>query len=326
MINKLLGILVFALLSFSSVASSQAEREANINEQDPAYIAQDKNQPVELRVSALEYLRGAPSQNAVIAIARALKEDNVELNAAAIVGSEGLPMEYRWRMLLPFVENENPTLKYGAIYSLTKGYQQLDSDMKAKLNQYSTELEQYYLQQSDLSSSIKLAEVYLATQQTEKAIAQFTKLTPVAADNHSIWIGLSESYRLQNDEQKALIALQEGIKNNPESSALYYAKSLTLIRLNERLAALSDIESAAMLAESNGYYWYLYAVMQKDVDMEKAVPLFERAYQLTASPQYLYALCEVYVEAKDEASSACLAELKDKSPEAFNALNSQNKS
>ncbi|GEM81207.1 tetratricopeptide repeat protein [Vibrio superstes] len=322
--TKILGTLIAGLLSFSVFANGQPPANYNPNENDPAYIAQDQAQTVQNRISALESLRTAPSQNALIAIARALKEDNEQIQEAAIIGSHGLAIEYRWKLVSPFLNSTSPSLTRAATYSLVRGYPQLNGEMRSELDKHIPVLEKYYVSQEDTFSRFKLAELYRLTGQADKAIAEYNVLVDEIPQNQAVWVGLSESYRWKKDDKSALDTLDKGISINPSSSQLYYAKSLTLVRQGNKVDALSDIRSAAILAETNSYYWYLYAVMQKEVDLNQSVPLFEHAYQLSGAPDQLYALCDVYIETNNAAASSCLKELKPMLPQtAFETLQSK---
>ncbi|HHP0461242.1 hypothetical protein ACNO6G_10740 [Vibrio harveyi] len=312
--TKLITVLMTGLLSLSAIAGDKPPTNYRPNENDPAYVAQDKTQTIQKRVTALESLRSTPSQNGLIAIARALKEDNSSIQEAAIIGSYGLSAEYRWKLVSPFLENRNPTLREAAAYSLIKGYPQLTYSMKIELDKQIPELEQHYLSQQDSFSRFKLAEVYRLTGETEKAIAQYQILVDKIPQNQAVWVGLSESYRIKRQDKKVLEVLEQGIKLNQNSSQLYYAKSLAEVRQDNKAQALSDIRSASILAETNSYYWYLYAMMQKEQDLQKSVPLFEHAFQLSGTPEQLFALCDVYIDTHSPAVKSCLDQLKPMAP------------
>lgn len=318
---KSLSLLFIGLLSFSVFASGAPSEHFNPNKNDPAYVAQDKSQPIEQRIDALESLRITPSQNALIAIARALKEDNERIQHAAIVGSDGLALDYRWELISPFLGDTSPTLSYAATYSLAKMYQKLTTSMRHKLDLYIPKLEQYYKSKHDAFSTFKLAEVYQASGDTKKAITTYKSLIEEDSSNQAFWVGLSESYRADSHTDKALDVLNEGILLNPNASQLYYARALARVRNDNKREALSDFKSAAILAETNSYYWYLYALAQKGFDLEKSVPLFEHAYQLSGSAEQLYTLCSVYIESNNTAAKSCLNELKPRVPQAnYDAL------
>ncbi|GEA52257.1 hypothetical protein VIN01S_30610 [Vibrio inusitatus NBRC 102082] len=313
--TQLLATIIASLLSFSVLANEQPPTHFTPNQNDPAYIAQDKAQTIQERVTALESLRTVPSQNALIAIARSLKENNELIQQAAIIGSHGLAINYRWELVSPFLGSAKPLLSQAAAYSLVKGYPQLTTPMKSELNKYIPDLEQHYLTREDTFSQFKLAEVYRLTGQIDKAIVEYNSLIETVPENQAVWVGLSESYRLKNDNENTLNTLEKGIKVNPNASQLYYAKALTLVRQGNKKQALDDIKSAAILAETNSYYWYLYAVIQKGFDLEKSVPLFEHAYQLSNSSEQLYALCDVYIDTDNPAAMTCMEELKPIAPE-----------
>ncbi|MFA0706234.1 hypothetical protein AB4653_10865, partial [Vibrio sp. 10N.222.48.A3] len=101
-----------ALISTSAMAANSVQQTVdapaqNINQvlemtdtqtriQQLSYMAQDQNQSVENRTGALQELASYPSQNALVAVARGLKDQNPEVREASIIGSSPYQLEHRW--------------------------------------------------------------------------------------------------------------------------------------------------------------------------------------------------------------------------------------
>lgn len=303
------------LVSFGTQANTE-EPPTNYrpNVEEPAYIAQDKARTVDERVIALESLRTRPSKNGLVAVARALKEDNPQIKQAAIIGSAGFSIALRWKMLTPLLADSSTATSNEALFNLLSGGQEFTAEQKEIIRPYLAGLEQYLLEDNTSYARFRLARFYQLTADNKKAISLFKQLTLEVPTNQAVWVSYAEVYHKQGKDKASLDILNAGLKSNPNSSQLHYAKGLALVRDKEKRLALEQIKVAAILAESNSYYWYLYGVMQKEFDIAASVPLFEQAYQLSGAPEQMYALCEVYLETDNINANACLAELKKVAP------------
>ncbi|MGR5470859.1 hypothetical protein ACPV51_26955, partial [Vibrio astriarenae] len=79
-------------VSDASVANDQEVNSAQMSPQQVvaklSYQAQDIKQPTENRIQALHELANYPSQNALVAVARSLQDQDPAIRKAAVVGAE----------------------------------------------------------------------------------------------------------------------------------------------------------------------------------------------------------------------------------------------
>ncbi len=85
-----------------------------------SYIAQDQNQSVVNRARALQELAAYPSQNALVAVARGLKDTNPEIREAAVIGSEPYQLEHRWKMVAPLLKDKVEMVRHTAASNLVR--------------------------------------------------------------------------------------------------------------------------------------------------------------------------------------------------------------
>ncbi len=97
-------------------------------------------------------------------------------------------------------------------------------------------------------------------------------------------MSLSDNYRAQQQDEKALEVLNRAIENDSTSAQLYYSKALTLVRIGNKNEAANAIEKATKYAPDNSYYWYLNGVLQEPIDVAKATDSFEKAYLISGAP------------------------------------------
>jgi tetratricopeptide (TPR) repeat protein len=76
------------------------------------------------------------------------------------------------------------------------------------------------------------------------------------------YVNLADVYRAQGPahDAEAEQMLRRGISVSPKNAALHYALGLTLVRLGNKAAAVSELERAGSLAPTNVRFLYTYAV------------------------------------------------------------------
>ncbi|WP_164684097.1 HEAT repeat domain-containing protein [Vibrio maerlii] len=328
---KAAKILLLSLFASTAIAASNPADQASINpqgntqsietlkSQDRAtqlsYIAQDKSASAKERSEALQELASYPSQNALVAIARALKSPNAEIRAAAVAGAIPYQVEYRWRLVSPLLLDDNKEVRHAAALNLAKDYQGFNAEQKKLLLAPISELKEDLGEKSDLESQLTTANLERWTGQYDQAAKMYQELTskPLEA-TEEVWLNYADNFRAQSDDQSALALLEKGLTHHNDSANLHYSKALTLVRLENRTEAAKSMESAANLAESNSYFWYLNGVLQENVNIDESVKSFEQAYLISGSPEQLYALCDIYIKSNNDKAELCIQELSKIAP------------
>ncbi|MGV2988564.1 hypothetical protein ACE1OE_13040 [Vibrio sp. E150_011] len=274
-----------------------------------SYTAQNVNESPEVRANALRELANYPSQNALVAVARGLKDSEFVVREAAIVGAEPYPLEHRWRMVAPLLNDAHESVRTTAAASLVRDYDNVTPEQQKQLELPIAELKDYLGGKSDFASQLLLADVLRWNNEWSMADKKYQTLLIKHSDNPQIWLNIADNYRAQNQDQLAIETLDTAIDVNPDTASLHYSKSLTLVRMEQKEKAASEIEKAAKLAKDNSYYWYLNGVLQEPLDVDKSTQSFEKAYLISGAPEQLYAVCDIYVRYGNDNASQCLDEL-----------------
>ncbi|MFM2586778.1 tetratricopeptide repeat protein [Vibrio sp. TBV020] len=302
-----------ALLKPEQIASTKIT-ETNIQPGQLAYRAQDTRLSATERATALKALSHYPSQNALVAVARALKDGDPEIRQAAAIGAEPYGIEHRWRMVSPLLSDNEEMVRVTAATNLVRDYSNLSTEQREQLEAPVAELISHLNTKTDDESRLLLADVHRWHNEWTKADRIYNQLLENDKNNDVAWLSLADNYRAQNLDEKAIETLDEAIKHNPNSAALHYSKSLTLVRLEKHKGAAKEIETAANMAMNNSYYWYLNGVLQEELDIDKSTKSFEKAYLISGAPEQLYAVCDIYVRYDHPKSQQCLDELGKVAP------------
>ena len=103
--------------------AKQVSSSAAATPESMAFMAQNTNEPIESRVQALHFISQYPNQNSLVAVARALKDDNALIREAAITGATPYPLEHRYRMVSPLLEDQQQAVRAAAIVHLLKDFE-----------------------------------------------------------------------------------------------------------------------------------------------------------------------------------------------------------
>ena len=320
-----------ALISTSAMAANSVQQTVdapaqNINQvlemtdtqtriQQLSYMAQDQNQSIENRTGALQELASYPSQNALVAVARGLKDQNPEVREAAVIGSEPYQLEHRWALVSPLLKDSDTMVRHTATSNLIRDFNALDDQQKAQIEPPVTELISFLETQESEKYQLLFADVLRWHNEWDKAETIYLELINTHQKDPQVWLSYADNFRAQNKDQQAVEVLDRGLKNVPDNAAMHYSKSLTLVRLEDKTAAAQEIEVAAKLAKDNSYYWYLNGVLQEELDIDKSTKSFEKAYLISGSPEQLYAVCDIYVRYGNEKTDDCLGELGKVAPD-----------
>ncbi|MCG9557011.1 hypothetical protein [Vibrio kanaloae] len=325
-----LFISTFALLSTSAMAANSVQQTVdasaqNINQvlemtdtqtriQQLSYMAQDQNQSIENRTGALQELAAYPSQNALVAVVRGLKDQDPEVREASVIGSEPYQLEHRWALVSPLLKDSDTMVRHTATSNLIRDFNALDDQQKAQIEPPVKELISFLETQESEKYQLLFADVLRWHNEWDKAETVYLDLINTHATEPQVWLSYADNFRAQNKDQQAVDVLDRGLKHVPDNAALHYSKSLTLVRLEDKSAAAHEIEVAAKLAKDNSYYWYLNGVLQEELDIDKSTKSFEKAYLISGSPEQLYAVCDIYVRYGNEKTDECLVELSKVAP------------
>ncbi|MGF1721341.1 hypothetical protein L4D20_14980 [Vibrio kyushuensis] len=308
-----------------NIQGSSDNQSAQAVSSDPiaqlAYQAQDVRLSDDQRAAALRALGSQATQNGLVAVARGLKDASPIIREAAIIGADPYPLEYRWRLVSPLLVDDVAQVRITAAAGLLKELDNLDSlgqvesQDKQHLLDAANELITHLKSQPDDASNLLLADVYRWTQQYDLAKEKYLQSKKTMPDNPQIWLSLADNYRAQGFDQLAVETLSQAINVLPTNANLHFAKSLALVRQEQKSQAAKESHLAATIAESNSYYWYINGVLQEELDLAYSTKSFEQAYMLSGAPEHLYAVCDIYARYGHDKTDECISELAQVAPD-----------
>jgi Flp pilus assembly protein TadD len=287
-----------------------------------SYIAQNKNEAAIIRASALERLTQYPSQNSLVAVARGAKDPNELIRVGAVTGAELFPVDVAWRVVSPLLEDDVLAVRVEAAASLSRFWQQLTPAQKQQLQPALNEYIDVQHYNSDRAAGrVSLGNVYVNQGRLDEAEQAYLGAIMVEPYSSSGYVNLADLYRVQKKDLQAQQLFDKGIAAGAADSTLHYAYGLNLVRQQAYEGATEQLKQAAELDPQNAQYWYVLGLASRESDKALSVKALGSAYQLTNNPQYLYALCDVMIDAKHSSANRCLQQLQKVAPqEAVNEL------
>jgi tetratricopeptide (TPR) repeat protein len=190
---------------------------------------------------------------------------------------------------------------------------ELTDGLEAALSEYETALQ---LDPSNIGLAIRLARVSLSKKDfdaTIKRLEAASKSVPTAPEP---WLWLGITYRASEQTPKAVAALKQALKLDPQ----HLAALRELIQIQLQADATGDVlslmEQAGKQSSSDADYWLglgdLFIAVPKEkpsladkLDRGKARQCYEKARNLAPrNPDVLLRLAEIYLEANDFTAAA----------------------
>jgi hypothetical protein len=294
--------------------TTTSDSSETVTPQAMAYIAQNINEPAEKRAQALRFIAQYPNENSLVAVARALKDSQPIVREAAIAGAMPYPLEHRYRMVAPLLQDDVESVRFSATVSLIKDFEQLQMGQQAELRSQADKLIAQLKLDESYTQQLLLADVYRWTLRPNLAQNIYLGLLASADKTTELYLNLSTNYYAQGQDELALSTLDKGIEFDSSNANLHYSKALTLVRLNQKNIAAISMSKATELAPENAYYWYLNGVLQEPLDIELSIESFEQAYLISGSPENLYAMCDIYIRNNHKNTEECISALADIAP------------
>ncbi|MCL1145917.1 tetratricopeptide repeat protein [Shewanella marinintestina] len=294
---------------FSSAFASA--RAGNPNSVDAlSYLSQDHQQANIIRAAAIERLQQFTGRNGIVAIARAVKHQDEMLRVAAVEGSSPYTIAERWQMLAPLLTDEVLMIRSQAAAALANYWQQLSSQQQAQLEAPLKEYIEILSFNADRGfARTNLGNLYANQGFANKAEASYKASIDVQPNFAGAYTNLADLYRSQGKESAAVQILEQGIIAKPDSGTLRFSQALALLRSKQNDAALKSLKMATKLEPNNGRFWYVYAIALTPYSIGEAATAFNKAYQVSGNPQYLFALCELMIDNRSPQSLQCLNKL-----------------
>ncbi|GAL30376.1 probable deca-heme c-type cytochrome [Vibrio variabilis] len=280
-----------------------------------SYIAQDVNQPSIVRASALQRMAGFQGQNSLIALGRAVKNQQSMIRIGAIQGSAPYPALQRWQIISPLLEDEVLAVRAEAAGALAQYWRELNPLQKDQLNAPLKEYIEIQEYNSDRGfGRTNLGNIYAAQGKSQQAIAEYQGAIEIEPYFENSYINLADLYRGLGDEKLADQALKLGMKNQPNSAAIHYSAALSKLRQGDKATASQLLAKATELEASNPQYWFVYGLSMETANLNVALNAVDKAYQLSRNPEHLFSKCDLMLKYKHQGAPQCLGQLSKVAP------------
>ncbi len=272
-------------------------------------IAQDMSRPAIVRASALDRMSSTPGNNAIVAIMRAVKEQDPLMLQAAINAAEPYRIDDRWRMLKHLLQDKHLPIRAETARSVAELLVEPSPLSANEKKQLQTALQEYRAAQhfqadrgfahTNLGNlSYALGDINNAEKHYQDAI----KAEPIFM---AAYVNLADFYRIKKDEAQAQSILKQALAVNPESNPVNYAMGMSLVRQGEKQQALAYLNKAATVGEPSVNTIYAYALLLQDRGLRKqAIEQLLVVYSHTpGNPDTSYSLSQAYFAEKDFAKA-----------------------
>ncbi|MGF1793013.1 deca-heme c-type cytochrome [Photobacterium profundum] len=292
-----------------------------------SYIAQDIKQSDIIRASALQRLERYPSRNSVVALARAVKNDNEMIRLGAVQGSAPYPFSQRWQIIEKLLTDSVLAVRAEAAGALASSWQEMTPVQREKL----TAPLQDYIDIQNFNADrgfgrTNLGNIYLAQGLYEQAEKEYLGAISVEPNFANSYANLADLYRGQGRDKDTITTLQQGMKAQPNSALLPYSAGLAMFRQKNQSETIRYLQLATEIDANNPQYWYVYGLAVESNNVSEAGKSLEKAYNLSGNPQHLFALCDLQVRYKSPSASVCISQLeKIAPPEAVKQLKAKMK-
>ncbi len=304
---------------FSATTISLSSQQWQSVASELSRIAQTISYAPIIRASALAKMAQTSDTNTVIAIARALKNDNEYIRLGAIYalqgsGAQSMQAE-KWRLLSPLLTDKVLAVRTSAAFTLANLWQQLSAEQQKQLTPALNE----YLISQDFNNERSFAHsnkgiIFSYQGKLEDAINSFKQGISIEPNFAQTYINLSQMYRQSGQNQQTIAALNQGTKANPDDAQLPFELAMAYIRAKDKATAAKYLTQATKLAPQNSHYFYVLGLSLEEQNKTHAYKAISQAYYISQNPQHLYALCEMQVRHKAFQAKKCLNKLAKVAP------------
>ncbi|AIY67357.1 tetratricopeptide repeat protein [Pseudoalteromonas piratica] len=267
-------------------------------------ISQDNTYPDIIRASALYRMRETPGNNALVAIARAVKDVEPLKRSAAINAAAAYPVVDRWRLYNHLLEDQHKSIRIEAARGLAAMLiaafpNELSEADKQRLSTGLAEYRQTQMYNAERGyAHTNLGLLALELKDFKQAKVHYLDAINIEPIFMPAYVNLADLYRQQGNETKAQKMLKQALKVNAKASEVHYALAMSQIRSKQKQAALESLKKATDFAKNNASYAYTYALLLQDQKLlDEAIRYFEKAYSITPNnPDISYSLAQSYIQ------------------------------
>ncbi|MCP8899579.1 tetratricopeptide repeat protein [Gilvimarinus xylanilyticus] len=270
--------------------------------QELTKIAQDPRYPDIIRASALHRMAATPGQNAVVAIVRAVRDEDPLKRQGAIEAASAYPAPDKWRMLNELLDDPHLPIRTQAARSLARMLVQpsetaLNKADSARLRKALDEYRDVQAYQADRGfAHTNLGNLEQELGRSRNAEKHYRKAIEIEPIFMPAYVNLADLYRIRQDEAQVQKVLEQALAINAEAPAVHYALAMSYIRRGDKPSALPALKAAASGPEASANFVYTYGLLLQDRGrIPDAIVQLQKAYELEpGNPDMSYTLSQLY--------------------------------
>jgi tetratricopeptide (TPR) repeat protein len=270
-------------------------------------LVNDTSVPDIVKATAIQYLRGLPTQNALKVILGALRHPDAQVRYRALRSLSSFPLE-QWRDLAsPLLADKVKAVRIAAAdLMLTLPIDQIPMDHRNAYAQARRELADYVMYQADFAvGNVMIGDHFYRQNDFINAEKYYRRgLTKDSMMNYARF-NLSAMLNSQGRNADALQVLEQARATDPKNERVYYNLALLYAELKDAKNAEANFERAVSLGTSDPNIYYNYGlILQQTGNVAKAEKLFLKGLALDKNALNLnYALAVLYMQ-QGQASKA----------------------
>ncbi len=228
---------------------------------DLLQLATANNSPPIVRATAFS-LATIDSAEALQQLTIGLQDSDPLVRIGATRAAEGLPINQRWQLLAPLLNDTLRAVRGEAAHLLAAVLnEQIAPEQRASLQTAVDEYIAAQLLNADRpEAQTNLGLIYAQINQLDKVEPTYRRALELDPSWVPAYINLADFMRARNRDSEGEPLLKQAIHLQPNNAEVRQAYGLWLTRQGDNEAALHNLKTAAKLAPQNSRYAYIYAI------------------------------------------------------------------
>lgn len=229
----------------------------------------------------LTTLSSQPSQQSFDIAKQQLTNADPLIRRAALASMANMPSAVRVSSALDLIGDEVRSVRLEALTLLLPDYQVLaESQRQLASNALEEYRESLALSADSPEGQLSLASLLIALEDYPSAEAAFQHALRIEPNYVPSLINFADFYRASNRDELGGELLARALELEPQNSSANFAYAMSLIRAQQKDAAMGYLQTASEQADSSPYYHYVYAVGLNDLGQtEQALSIINQALQ-----------------------------------------------
>ncbi|MCP5424168.1 MAG: tetratricopeptide repeat protein [Gammaproteobacteria bacterium] len=263
-------------------------------------LADNADQPVMARATALAALSDYLSPTSLASVQRGVQSDDPLLRLGAVDALQAAPLPLRWQLAADLLQDPVLAVRVAAGRLLTTiPAEQLSQEQQAVLNKAIADYIATQQANADRPESLaNLGGLYADLGKWDQAEAAYRTALKLQPDFVPAYVNLADFYRLRGHDEEGEKLLRQALTIEADNADVMHSLGLLLVRAKRQDEALKMLAESARRSPDNPRYSYVYALaLQSGGDIEQAIKVLEDAHQrFPGDREILYALASYHHE------------------------------